>query len=740
MQVCALTSAHGNVYSTELSPASAGNYMIGRTSTHTDRLATVAGGGGVGSVPDGGQASGGLQGDLSVSGACGIAVDHHGNLFTLGPDQIRVVAASTGTFYGQQMLAGHVYTIAGTGVSGYAGDGGPAVDAQLRFPSGMAVDSSGNVIFADNGNQRVRVVAAATGTFYGVPMTAGDIYTVAGTGAKGYTGDGCAATTAQIKITFPVGVAGIQVDHAGNLVIADTGNFALRVVAAANGTFYRTAMQAGHIYTVAAGHLPAPGTGCGAGADRNAAVRPGFRAIFVAVDRAGNLVTTGGGYLWVDATATGTFYGHRMSAHHIVRVMRIGPVRTFTGPVGLTVDGAGNIVLSASSSSRPGGPALLRVLANRKGRDFGRAVRAGKVYKIAGNGSVAFSGDGGPASIAQLGGSGSGSGLNGLAGLAVDSHGNIVLAESSDDRLRVIASRTGRFYGRRMTAGDIYTVAGNGRFGTSRRDTGPAKGLEVRPDGVAARRNGDLVITGPVGGQGMMWLLPAHSGTEFGRRVVAGNVYVLERCGKGFCGHLGQPAFDAAGNLLVNQELHVGGLIVIAVRNGTFYGRAMKAGHRYVLASSGNGLPGLHAGPVAVDHHGNVLIGGRNIVRVFAARSGTFYGITMTAGNIYKIAFHCCQGDRDAPFALAVDAAGNVVMTSPHRAVVTVLPVTTGTFYGVAMTAGQVVTIAGNGTAGFTGDGGPALAAELGTPAALTITGSGHILIGDALRVRSISG
>jgi DNA-binding beta-propeller fold protein YncE len=727
MQMCALTYAHGNVYSTELSPANGANYMIGRTSTHTDRLATVAGGGGTGSAPDGGKASGGLL--HPGEGACGIAVDHHGNLFTLGQDQIRVVAGSTGTFYGQQMLAGHVYTIAGTGVSGYAGDGGPAVDAELRGPSGMAVDSSGNVIFADNGNQRVRVVAAATGTFYGVPMAAGDIYTVAGTGAKGYTGDGCAATTAQIKITFPSGVAGIQIDHAGNLVIADTGNFALRVVAAANGTFYRTAMQAGHIYTVGAGHLPAPGTGCGVGADRKAVVRPGFRAIYVAVDRAGNLVTTGGGYLWVDAIATGTFYGHRMSAHHIVRVMRIGPVRTFTGPVGLTVDGAGNIVLSASSS-RAGGPALLRVLANRKGRDFGRAVRAGKVYKVAGNGFTAYSGDGGRAAIAQF---------VGLAGLAADSRGNIVLADSGNDRLRVIASRTGQFYGRRMIAGDIYTVAGNGRLGTSRRQTGPAKGIEVRPDGVAARRNGDLAITGPVGGRGrhgLMWLLPAHNGTEFGRRVVAGNAYVLDRCGKGFCAHIGQPAFDAAGNLLVNQISRFSQLIVIAVRNGTFYGRAMKAGHRYVLAM--NGLPSRHTGPVTVDHHGNVLIGGRNIVRVFAARSGTFYGITMTAGNIYKVAFHCCLGD--APFALAVDAAGNVVMTSPHRAVVTVLAVTTGTFYGVAMTAGQVATIAGNGTVGFAGDGGSALAAELGGPAALTITGSGDILIGDALRIRSISG
>ena len=81
--------------------------------------------------------------------------------------------------------------------------------------------------------------------------------------------------------------------------------------------------------------------------------------------------------------------------------MAVGPVRTFTGLVGLTVDGAGNIVMSGSSS-RPGGPALLRVLANRKGRDFGRAVRAGKVYKVAGNGFTAYSGDGGPAAIAQF--------------------------------------------------------------------------------------------------------------------------------------------------------------------------------------------------------------------------------------------------------------------------------------------------------------------------------------------------
>ena len=79
----------------------------------------------------------------------------------------------------------------------------------------MAVDGAGNLVIADSANHRVRVVAASTGTFYGQPMTAGDIYTIAGTGGTGASGDGGPATSASV---VPQGVA---VDSAGNVLIAD---------------------------------------------------------------------------------------------------------------------------------------------------------------------------------------------------------------------------------------------------------------------------------------------------------------------------------------------------------------------------------------------------------------------------------------------------------------------------------------------------------------------------------------
>src|SRR5204863_443032 len=157
-----------------------------------------------------------------------------------------VAAASTGTFYGQAMTAGHIYTVAGNGNEGFSGDGGPATEAQLDFPASVAVDAAGNLLIADTGNNRVRVAAARTGTFYGQAMTAGDIYTVAGNGTTGFSGDGGPARSAGLNV--PLGVA---VDGAGNLLIADFGNRRVRVVAASTGTFYGQAMTAQHIYTVA---------------------------------------------------------------------------------------------------------------------------------------------------------------------------------------------------------------------------------------------------------------------------------------------------------------------------------------------------------------------------------------------------------------------------------------------------------------------------------------------------------
>ena len=129
---------------------------------------------------------------------------------------MRVVAGHTGTFYGQAMTAGDIYTVAGDGTRGYSGDGGPATSAELNDPETVTLDSAGNLVIADTTNSRVRVVATHTGTFYGQVMTAGDVYSVAGDGTSGYTGDGGSATSAELN-----GPEGAVTDGAGNLVISD---------------------------------------------------------------------------------------------------------------------------------------------------------------------------------------------------------------------------------------------------------------------------------------------------------------------------------------------------------------------------------------------------------------------------------------------------------------------------------------------------------------------------------------
>src|SRR5204862_299983 len=158
---------------------------------------------------------GGPGSSAEVDSPVGVAVDGAGNLVIAdsGNSRIRVVAGSGGTFYGQAMTAGDIYTVAGNGGGGRSGDGGPARPAELRSPEGLAVDGAGNVVIADTVNARIRVVAASTGTFYGGAMAAGDIYTVAGNGGFGFTGDGGPATHAKLE-----GPAGVAVGKSGNLV------------------------------------------------------------------------------------------------------------------------------------------------------------------------------------------------------------------------------------------------------------------------------------------------------------------------------------------------------------------------------------------------------------------------------------------------------------------------------------------------------------------------------------------
>jgi sugar lactone lactonase YvrE len=139
----------------------------------------------------------------AVSQPAGLALDALGNLYIAdsGSNRIRAVGVD-----------GTIRTVAGTGTAGFTGDGGPAVKAQLNGPAGLAVDASGALFIADTGNNRIRRVSPD-----------GTITTVAGSGAKGYSGDGGPAVNA--KLSGPTGVA---IGPDGALYIADSGNNRIR--------------------------------------------------------------------------------------------------------------------------------------------------------------------------------------------------------------------------------------------------------------------------------------------------------------------------------------------------------------------------------------------------------------------------------------------------------------------------------------------------------------------------------
>lgn len=143
----------------------------GLTGAASGDISTVAGNGSAGFSGDGGPAT---SAQINVPQA--MAVDLNGDFYITGSYRVRKVTAATG----------NISTVAGTGVAGFSGDGGPATSAQLSGPSSVATDASGNLYISDLSNQRIRKVDAATGI----------ISTVAGTGGAGFSGDGGPATSA----------------------------------------------------------------------------------------------------------------------------------------------------------------------------------------------------------------------------------------------------------------------------------------------------------------------------------------------------------------------------------------------------------------------------------------------------------------------------------------------------------------------------------------------------------------
>src|ERR1022692_1870230 len=357
----------GNIYI-----ADTANNVMRKVAAATGIITTVAGNGAAYYSGDGGPAT-----NAQLVYPPGVAVDGSGNLYISDlSNVVRKVAAATGI----------ITTVAGNGAAGYSGDGGPAINASFHSPSGMAVDGSGNLYIGDTGNDAIRKVAAATGI----------VTTVAGDGAAGYSGDGGPASSAGLS-----GPQGVAVDGSGNLFVADTGNAVMRKVAAATG-----------IITTVAGNGTAGYAGNGGAAIKAKLSGPSG----VAVDGAGNLyiADTQNNAIRKVVAATGiitTVAGNGAAGYSGDG----GPATKaeLYSPMSVAVDGSGNLYIADWQNN------LIRRV----------TAATGIITTVAGNRAEGYSGDGGPATSAEL---------NLPIGVAVDSSGNVYMADSNNYRIRLL--------------------------------------------------------------------------------------------------------------------------------------------------------------------------------------------------------------------------------------------------------------------------------------------------------------
>jgi sugar lactone lactonase YvrE len=585
---------------------------------------------------------------------------------------------------------GAVTRIAGNAEEGFSGDGGPATSALLNRPMGMAVDGAGNLFFADRGNQRIRKISPD-----------GMIATVAGNGELGYSGDGGPAIEAQLG--WP---SAVTVDSAGNLFIpviwavgprqfssirkvspdgiindAQLGPSTGVLAADGRGNLFIGASSRIHkvspngTITTVAGTGPSNNPDCVAGHSGDggpATQAPLCYASSVAVDRAGNVFLLELGY------------SSRLGEFTNVAVRQVSPDGVITTIAGagtqlvwglqMAVDGAGSLFIADGSSVR-------------------KIASDGIITTVAGSGACCYSGDGGPATSAQL---------NGPHGVGVDSAGNLFIADINNHRIRKVTPD-----------GIISTVAGGtlsvGCLNLSGA-SGPATAAQLcQSYNIAVDAGGNVFIT-----------------DYYRIRKVSPDGTITSVAGNGTPGYAGDggPAIDAqlagaatvavdsAGNLFIADYYRIrkvspDGIITTIAGNGTY-------------GYSGDGGPAIEASIVAgyasvtVDGAGNLFfVDGARIRRV---SSGGI--ITTVAGN----GASRYSGDggpaieaQISPAGVAVDGDGNLFIADiNNNRIRRVSP------------DGIISTIAGTGEPGIAGDGGPAIEAQT-SPASVAVDGNGNI-------------
>ena len=333
----------------------------------------------------------------------------------------------------QLSAIGIISTVVGTGIGGYTGDGGLAIAAEVQSPLGIDFDALGNLFFSDFGNSVVRRVLKSTGI----------ISTVVGTGAFDYTGDGGIATSAALG--FP---AGIALDSSGNMYIADSAYDVIRMVLQSTGIISTVAGSGGYGYT-------------GDGGLATAATLSGPAGI--ALDSSGNLYIAETDNRVIRKVLISTGIISTVAGTGIAGYTGDGGLATsatFWYPRDLVFDASGNMYISDS-----GNDVIRKVL-----------LSTGIVSTVAGSGGYGYTGDGGLATSATF---------RFPNNIAIDSYGNLYIADQGNNVVRKVLTSTGI----------ISTVAGTGGYGYTG-DGGPATLAELNaPSGIALDATGDIYVT-----------------------------------------------------------------------------------------------------------------------------------------------------------------------------------------------------------------------------------------------------
>ena len=557
--------------------ADSGNHRIRRVAPN-GTITTVAGDGRRAVSGDGGPATA-----ASLSSPRGLAIDPSGRIHFI--DAGRMIRRFT--------VGGTIEAVAGNRVLADLGDGGPATSAAFFGAYALAFDSAGHLYVSTNG--RVRRISASTGT----------ISTVAGGGnAFPPSPDGTPAITASLGT--PLGIA---IDAANNLLIAENTTGLVRRVDAVTG-----------LMGTVGGGGSFPG-----GNDGDPASQAYLRPDTLAVGPGGALYVVDRVFFSVTLITGGTFstvVNKIQLANYAAGDGGTARNARLLSPSGLARDAAGNLYIAERDNFR-----------------VRKVSPAGTITTLAGSGTGGYSGDGGPATAAQL---------FAPAAVAVDAAGNVYIADTGNARVRKVTPQ-----------GTISTFAGNGTQGTSTGDGGPATSASFQAlQGVAMAPDGRLHIV------------------ESGRvRRIATDGVITTVAGTGTNGFSGDGglataaqispvaiAFDAAGNLYIVDYGNV------RIRKVTPAGIISTVAGSGANGYSGDGGPATSATfrtptTVAADPFGNLYIGdGSNeVVRRVDGATGIITSLTASSESPF-------DGDATAPGAvnigrlegLVTDALGNL--------------------------------------------------------------------------------